>query len=224
LNANLAAEGDGSTLGQVCSGVIERAYDDRKKMKPEEVRLSSRTEVRASTLAFAVAFFAIIVVLIGFDIVSDYRAGTNARHIVTEGFVMALALVGVVLLWSQFRSVQHRAKQLDIDLQAARKQAELFKEEAHDALSGLGEAIDRQFTRWSLSPAECEVGLLLLKGLSHKEIAKVRSTNETTVRQQALALYRKSGLASRAELSAFFLEDLLLPPNQRDERSSNQRS
>jgi hypothetical protein len=33
----------------------------------------------------------------------------------------------------------------------------------------------------------------------------------TTVRQHAVAVYRKSGLAGRAELSAFFLEDLLLP-------------
>jgi DNA-binding NarL/FixJ family response regulator len=66
-----------------------------------------------------------------------------------------------------------------------------------------------------LSPAEREVGLLLLKGLSHKDIAQVRSTTETTIRQQALALYRKSALRSRAELSAFFLEDLLLPAAQR---------
>jgi DNA-binding NarL/FixJ family response regulator len=70
-------------------------------------------------------------------------------------------------------------------------------------------------------PAECrhqrrerEVGLLL-KGLSHKEIADARSISETTIRQQALAIYRKSGLRSRAELSAFFLEDLLLPVDQR---------
>ncbi len=56
---------------------------------------------------------------------------------------------------------------------------------------------------------------MLLKGLSHKEISEIRSTSETTIRQQALAVYRKSGLRSRAELSAFFLEDLLLPAGQR---------
>jgi DNA-binding NarL/FixJ family response regulator len=59
------------------------------------------------------------------------------------------------------------------------------------------------------------VGLLLLKGLSHKEVSEVRKTSETTIRQQALAIYRKAGLRSRAELSAFFLEDLLLPKFQR---------
>ena len=55
------------------------------------------------------------------------------------------------------------------------------------------------------------MALLLLKGLSHREIAEARATAETTVRQQALALYRKSGLRGRSDLAAFFLEDLLLP-------------
>jgi DNA-binding NarL/FixJ family response regulator len=82
-------------------------------------------------------------------------------------------------------------------------------------LRGLGEAIDRQFARWALTTAEREVGLLMLKGLSHKEVAAARSTTETTIRQQALAIYRKSGLRNRSELSAFFLEDLLLPAAQR---------
>ena len=39
----------------------------------------------------------------------------------------------------------------------------------------------------------------------------MRQTSERTIREQARALYRKSGLSGRAELSAYFLEDLLLP-------------
>jgi len=53
--------------------------------------------------------------------------------------------------------------------------------------------------------------LLLLKGLSHKEIAEVRNVSETTVRHQARSLYRKAGLSGRNDLAAFFLEDLLGP-------------
>jgi DNA-binding CsgD family transcriptional regulator len=155
------------------------------------------------------------VAVIGFDISADYRSGTERPRLLSEGIVMAIALLGLVLLWQQFRSVQLRADQLIVDLAAAKREAQRFREEAHDALHGLGEAIDRQFTRWNLSPAEREIGLLLLKGLSHREIADVRSTTETTIRQQALAVYRKSGLRSRTELSAFFLEDLLLPADQR---------
>ena len=51
----------------------------------------------------------------------------------------------------------------------------------------------------------------MLKGLSLKEIAALRSTSERTVREQARAVYRKSGLSGRSALAAFFLEDLLLP-------------
>ena len=159
--------------------------------------------------------FATIAALIGFDIAADYRAGTERGHLLTEGIVAGLALVGLVILWQQFSLVQRQARQLTVDLAAARTEAQHFREEARDALRGFGEAMDRQFARWNLSPAEREVGLLLLKGLSHRQIATVRSTGETTIRQQALALYRKSGLRSRAELAAFFLEDLLLPVDQR---------
>jgi DNA-binding CsgD family transcriptional regulator len=184
-------------------------------MKTDELASADRTGVASRTVALAIALFAMIASLIGFDILADYRSGTNPLHLLSEGFVMALALVGLAALWRQFRSVQRRAQQLSVDLEAARQEAQRFRAEAHEALRGLGEAIDRQFTRWNLSTAEREVGLLLLKGLSHKEIAELRATSETTVRQQALALYRKSGLRSRADLSAFFLEDVLLPVSQR---------
>ncbi len=157
--------------------------------------------------------FLLIAVLIGFDVASDYRSGTKAAHIVVELIVMALAVAGVLVLWRLMRSAQDRAASLHADLEAARAEARRFSEEARDVLRGLGVAIDRQFERWGLTAAEREGGLLLLKGLSHREIGDLRNTSEATVRQQALALYRKSGLRGRSELSAFFLEDLLLPGN-----------
>ena len=52
---------------------------------------------------------------------------------------------------------------------------------------------------------------LLLKGLSLREIAQLRDTSERTVREQARSVYRKAGINGRASLSAYFLEDLLLP-------------
>jgi DNA-binding CsgD family transcriptional regulator len=165
--------------------------------------------------ALATASFALIAVLVAFDIAADYRGGTTPAHLLIEGFVMTIAVAGVGLLGRQLLRAEKRAARLRVDLEAARREAERFRDEARDALRGLGEAIDRQFTRWNLTRAEREVGLLLLKGLSHKEIADARATGETTIRQQAFAIYRKSGLHSRAELSAFFLEDLLLPVDER---------
>lgn len=177
-----------------------------KKLKTVGFTADDRTNVGSGFVVFAIALFALIAALIAFDIVADYRSGTERSHLLTEGGVMLLALAGLGVLGRRFRSMQKQAQQLTRDLAAAKVEAQRFREEAHEALRGFGEAIDRQFARWELSPAEREVGLLLLKGLSHREIAQVRSTSETTIRQQALAVYRKSGLRSRAELSAFFLE------------------
>ena len=60
--------------------------------------------------------------------------------------------------------------------QASAVQARLREAALGDAaLEGLGQAIDAQFGRWNLTDAEREVALLLLKGLSTKEIAAVRA-------------------------------------------------
>jgi DNA-binding CsgD family transcriptional regulator len=173
------------------------------------------TDVGPRAAPIAAVLFLAITTLIGVDIAADYRSGTRVGHLLTEGVVMAMSLAGAVSLWRQVRSARLEAERLSVDLEAATREAARFREEARAALQGLSEAIDRQFARWELTPAEKEVGLLLLKGLSHKEVAVARSTSETTIRQQALAVYRKAGLRSRSELSAFFLEDLLLPSAQR---------
>ena len=70
--------------------------------------------------------------------------------------------------------------------------------------------IQAQFETWKLTASEKEVSLLLLKGLTLDEIARVRETKEKTVRQQASNVYKKAGIAGRHELVAFFFEDLLI--------------
>jgi DNA-binding NarL/FixJ family response regulator len=53
--------------------------------------------------------------------------------------------------------------------------------------------------------------MLILKGLSHKEVASLRGTSEATVRQQAQAIYHKSNLPGKTAFSAYFLEDVFSP-------------
>lgn len=128
-----------------------------------------------------------------------------------EVLPLVFAAVGVVLL---FRiTARQREDQLVLirDLEVARVQGQRWRSEARTLLTGLGDAIDAQFTRWNLTDAEREVALLLLKGLSLKEVAAVRATTERTIRAQAQAIYAKAGVSGRAALSAFFLEDLLAP-------------
>jgi DNA-binding CsgD family transcriptional regulator len=119
--------------------------------------------------------------------------------------------VGVILLFKLHFHQRDEQLQLLRDLEVARIEGQRWRSESHTLLAGLGEAIDGQFSRWNLTDAEREVALLLLKGLSLKEIATIRTTAERTIRAQARAVYSKAGLTGRAALSAFFLEDLLAP-------------
>lgn len=160
----------------------------------------------------------LVAVLVGVDAFTDLDSGAGWAHISLELVIMVVAAGGAVKLWLQLVTARKHNTALRVDLTAAREDnvrlrldVEAFRAETQEHARGLGEAIDRQFERWALSPAEREVALLILKGLSHKEAADVRDTSERTVRQQALAVYRKAGLTGRAELAAFFLEDLLQP-------------
>jgi DNA-binding CsgD family transcriptional regulator len=157
----------------------------------------------------------VIAVLVGADAVGDLQSGARGWHVVLELAATSLAAAGVVGLAAQAWVARRQTAALTSDLARVTREAERWRQDAEALLRGLGDAIDQQFARWDLTPAEREIGLLLLKGLSLKEIAGVRDTSERTVRQQTLAIYRKSGLGGRAELAAFFLEDLLLPPNTR---------
>ncbi|WP_375285381.1 helix-turn-helix transcriptional regulator [Marinicauda pacifica] len=150
------------------------------------------------------ATFALIAVLIGLDLLFDSRDGVSGVHVALEAGVLIAALVGMVAMLRRFGRVS-------VDLVTAREDANRWRSEHQSLVRGLSAAIRTQFDAWYLTGAEAEIGLLLLKGLSHQEISQVRETSERTVREQARALYRKSGLSGRNELSAFFLEDLLAP-------------
>ena len=123
---------------------------------------------------------------------------------------VAVLLIAVLITYRSFLIYKERLA-LVRDLDAARIQGRQWRDETRSLLKGLGEAIDRQFLTWKLTQAERDVGLLILKGLSLKEIAAARVTSERTIRAQARSIYAKAGLSGRAALSAFFLEDLLAP-------------
>ena len=121
------------------------------------------------------------------------------------------AAVGVALL-AQRMQAQHEEKvALLRDLEIARAEGNGWRTKVRAHLAGLKNGLDQQFEAWGMTAAEREVGLLILKGLSHKEIARLRATTEATVRQQAQAIYRKAGLPGKTAFSAYFLEDLFTP-------------
>lgn len=189
--------------------------------------MSPSSEGRERRLAAVLAvLFAAVALLAATDLAGDAGSAVSLFHLAVEGAVVVIGLVGSVWMATRVRALasEHRALAAHADHLARRlvdseQEAARWRQEAGDLIAGLADAIDRQLERWELSPAEKEVALLLLKGLSHKEIGAVRNVSEATVRQQARALYAKAGLEGRHDLAAFFLEDLLVPRTSSDASS-----
>jgi DNA-binding CsgD family transcriptional regulator len=161
-------------------------------------------------------FWAIVATIVGIAWFIAIEAVENPQASTWELFLevldmlpVVLTSVGVGLLFHVTQRQHEEHRQVLRDLEIARIQGQRWRSESRTLLDGLGQAIDTQFSRWNLTDAEREVALLLLKGLSSKEIAAVRG--ERTVPEQARAIYSKAGLTGRAALSAFFLEDMLAP-------------
>lgn len=102
---------------------------------------------------------------------------------------------GVAYLWLGWRDASRTIDETRIELAARSAERDSWRGRAEKTLRGLGEEIDRQLQEWDLTPVERETALLLLKGFGHKEIASLQAKSERTVRQHAVAVYRKSGLS-----------------------------
>jgi DNA-binding CsgD family transcriptional regulator len=154
------------------------------------------------------------------DLALDRPESWLSIHVLFEASLIAGALILALVLWAGWWRAEKAAGQLRSTLQEQEAERDAWRRSARKALEGLGEAIHNQFMEWELSDAEQEVALLLMKGHSHKSIAKQTGRSPQTARQHASAVYRKSGLAGRAELAAFFLEDLMLPGEEGAEKGA----
>lgn len=69
--------------------------------------------------------------------------------------------------------------------------------------------LEERFGEWALTPAERDVALFAIKGMSTAEIAVLRQTSEGTVKAQTNAIYRKAGVSGRSQLLSLFIDDLM---------------
>jgi len=161
--------------------------------------------------ALLASAFGMIFLLVAWDLLADWSSGVDAAHVAIESLVLGISGIAMIALLRDVFRQRRSLTKLTRNLESARNESARWRDRYQETIAGLGQAIQEQFDRWNLSAAEAEIGLMLLKGLSLKEIAQARGTGERTVREQARAVYQKAGLANRAALSAFFLEDLLLP-------------
>lgn len=161
---------------------------------------------------------------IALDILSDMNDGAEVSHLIVEGITATAALCGVFYLLIDSFRLKKKLTITQKENQELKESANVWKLEAQKFIHGLSVSIDLQLNRWNLTVSEKEVALLLLKGLSLKEVAEIRKTTEKTARVQSIAIYSKSGLSGRSELAAFFLEDLLKPQIKNGEAAVKRNS
>lgn len=83
------------------------------------------------------------------------------------------------------------------------------EESLRRASAAFMDVLAERFAEWQLTPAEADVALFAIKGLSTAEIARLRQTSEGTVKAQTAAIYRKAGVSGRPQLLSLFIEDLM---------------
>ncbi len=160
--------------------------------------------------------FAAIALYFAFVVLENLTTGgpfdwRNFAFDMLETTLLASAVVLTTFAALQTNDLKRERRDLITDLNDAKREGNRWRSAARAHVDGLSRAIRAQFHEWQLTPTEEDVAELLLKGLSHKEIGVLRTSSEATIRQHATSVYRKSDLSSRAQLTAFFLEDLLAP-------------
>jgi DNA-binding CsgD family transcriptional regulator len=143
-----------------------------------------------------------------FDILGDALS-----MLLTVGAAVGVAMVALRL------QLQHEENLgLLRDLETAWAEGNGWRTKVRPHLAGLRAAIEIQFQQWGMTRAEREIGFLLLKGLSHKDIAALRASTEITVRQQAQSIYRKADLPGKTAFVAYFLGGLFELDDEMDGR------
>lgn len=116
------------------------------------------------------------------------------REILEIGAAVGLTL-GVVLGAIAMRRTMARQQAAEDKLRAAK--------------GAFMEHLEDRFHTWGLTPAERDVALFSIKGVSTADIALFRNTSEGTVKAQTNAIYRKAGVNGRPQLLSLFIEDLM---------------
>lgn len=180
------------------------------------------TDSNEGTLRLLLAL-ALFVIIVGgaIDLVFDAPDSLLSGHAIYEMSMILIALGITIAMWRGWLLAERSLVETQRVLEASSAERDAWRQRAQHALDGLAVAVDGQFHSWGLTPAESDVALLLLKGHSHKSIARAAGRSERTVRQHAVAVYHKSRLGGRAELAAFFLGDLALPSPEKANSSAS---
>ncbi len=156
-----------------------------------------------------IVFLALVALASAADLIADLKHGVNNSHLIQEGIILGVALAAIAWILATLRRQSHELTTLHAEMEAIRESVQSQPEEVVEAKKRLAEVVSNQFQVWALTKSERDIGFMLIKGFSLKEISQLRGTAEKTIRQQASAIYKKAGLTGRHAFSAWFIEDIL---------------
>jgi len=161
--------------------------------------LSRQSASRITILWIGMALSTVSTLFFALDVLGDFFFGgdfpNEKTHNILELTVVVLSLSAFVFHFRELKIFFRRHRKMSDQMRVA-------SGEFADVIMAL-------FDEWGLTPAERDVALCLIKGLSFAEIAAVRQAKEGTVKAQSNAIYRKANVGSCHELLALFLDELL---------------
>lgn len=134
-----------------------------------------------------------------------------AFHVLTEAAATMAFLAILYMVIRDRRRATREFETLKVSAEASARAMAERDAASQQSTRDFLKSMQAQFDAWKLTPAEKDVALLLVKGLSLEEIARVRESGAKTVRQHAANVYAKARLEGRHQLAAYFFEDLLAP-------------
>jgi DNA-binding CsgD family transcriptional regulator len=154
-------------------------------------------EIKSLVVSFIViavceAFFILDVVADAFyiDIQTSWVDHSALELVITVILALAMFVIG-----REINRLLHEHRDAQANIQVA--SGELIQ------------VIETKFSDWQLTLSERDFAMLLIKGLSNREIADIRATRPGTVKSQSSSIYQKADVKNRHELAAYFVEDLL---------------
>lgn len=163
--------------------------------------MKSRSALYLALLIFQVICAALF--LIGFlsTIGGLFRINWALYELIEVAAAIGL-LIGAALGAMMLRQTMRRHAQIEGQLRAAS--------------GAFMEVLEDRFTQWNLTPAERDVALFAIKGMSTAEMAGLRGVSEGTIKAQTNAIYRKAGVAGRTQLLSLFIDELVEIPKVDD--------
>lgn len=159
-------------------------------------------------------FQALVFLLVSLDITLDIVEGLPMKAMIydllLEGSILVLVILSTNSIWRKLKVEKESKSKLENRLNETVLKASIWEKKSKDFVSEFHSHLLSKFFDWSLSKSEKEVAVLLLKGLTSKEIASIRFTSERTIRNQCRSIYEKAGFKSKNELKGYFLSELIV--------------